>query len=421
MRLPSLARPGMAYFPRRWHDRQMPSSTTAVTEHQVREARLAAQHLRGPGLPHLPAVVEHLVAVQSQEFWLSLWGLASRIGPTPDIADSRTAFDGGDVVRTHLLRPTWHTVTPRDARWLLALTGPRVHQVNSSQYRSIGLTPELLDRSRDVLTAAVARQEQPRSALAATLEAHGLPHTGLPLTGFLMNAELTCGIVSGATRGKHHTYAAFDARVPAGFGPLGNSFDRDAAVVELVRRYLASRALATAHDFSRWSGLTVTDTKRALDDLGAEVAARPGAETLEGLTFWGPADLELRAGARQGRRRTPAPRVDLLQPYDEYEASYPVTRTASHEPGPGATTEPPYFLGAIAVDGRVAGRWRSTTTTRELRLETQWYRQPTAPELDAVESEGARLARFWGLGLAAVLREPAVVLRPAAGGSATGT
>ena len=73
------------------------------------------------------------------------------------------------------------------------------------------------------------------------------------------------------------------------------------------------------------------------------------------------------------------------------------------------------------MDGRVAGRWRPTTTTRELRLETQWYRQPTAPELDAVESQGARLARFWGLGLAAVVREPAVVLPPAAGGSATGT
>ncbi len=398
----------------------MQSPTTTVTEHDVREARLAAQHLRGSGLPDLPAVVDHLVAVQSQEFSLSLWGLGRRVGGTPDIAAARTAFDEGAVVRTHLLRPTWHTVAPRDARWLLELTGPRVHQVNSSQYRSIGITPEHLDRSREVLTTAVAAHEQPRSALAASLASHDLPHTGTHLTGFLMNAELTCGIISGAMHGKQHTYAAFDVRVPAGFGPLGDRFDREAAVVELLRRYLASRALATVHDFSRWSGLTTADTRRALDQLGEDVTAYPGAGSLEGLSFWAPSRLALPETARRGRRRMPKPRIDLLQPYDEYEASYPVTRTASHEPGPGATTEPPYFLGAIAVDGRVAGRWRSTTTTRELRLETQWYRQPTVPELDALESEGARLARFWGLGLAAVVREPAVILRPAPQVPATG-
>lgn len=175
MRLPSLARPGMAYFPRRWHDRQMPSSTTAVTEHQVREARLAAQHLRGPRLPHLPAVVEHLVAVQSQEFWLSLWGLASRIGPTPDIADSRTAFDGGDVVRTHLLRPTWHTVTPRDARWLLALTGPRVRQVRGLLPRHAHREPRTRSGCHDGAALLPGRHRRGRAGRGALAPDHHDP------------------------------------------------------------------------------------------------------------------------------------------------------------------------------------------------------------------------------------------------------
>jgi hypothetical protein len=60
------------------------------------------------------------------------------------------AFDAGHFLRTHVLRPTWHFVAPEDIRWLLALTGPRVHRLNGTIYRQNGVNDETVAISRRV-------------------------------------------------------------------------------------------------------------------------------------------------------------------------------------------------------------------------------------------------------------------------------
>jgi len=375
----------------------------AVREPEVRATRLAAQRLRGEPLGSLPAVVEHLLAVQSQELSPSMWGLARRSSAGTDLHGALALLDEGTVLRTHLLRPTWHSVLPRDLRWLMTLSGPRVLRASSSTHRVYGVTEDQLERSRDTLLTAVSRGPRTRAELAEELALDGFEATGVPLASFIMFAELTLGIVSGPYRGTQRTYVDLDSRVPPGFGPLGESFDREAAVVELVRRFLASRGLASEHDLARWSGLTLTDVRAGLGALEDQVEAFPGAGGLEGLSFWGPAGLE---PVRE--ERGPRPRVDLLQPYDEYVSSYPVTRFLSQGPEEGTST----FLSALAVDGLIVGRWRSTTTTRELRVETQWFRSPRKAELEALEAEAAELARFWGRELGGVTE---------LGGTPTGT
>ncbi|MFE3579005.1 DNA glycosylase AlkZ-like family protein, partial [Streptomyces vinaceus] len=88
---------------------------------------------------------------------------------------------------------------------------------------------------------------------------------------------------------KQQTYAAFDERVPAGHGPLGATFDEDAALAELLRRYLRSRGLATVKDFAGWSGLTMTRTREGLAALGAEVEQVVGTgDAAAGLVMWAP-------------------------------------------------------------------------------------------------------------------------------------
>ena len=88
-----------------------------VDERLVLAARLAAHRLRSPDLPDVPSAVGHLVAVQGQEFHPSLWGLTRRLpaGVRPGAAGAVAACDRGEVLRTHVLRPTWHLVRPDDA------------------------------------------------------------------------------------------------------------------------------------------------------------------------------------------------------------------------------------------------------------------------------------------------------------------
>ncbi|MFE4466424.1 winged helix DNA-binding domain-containing protein [Oerskovia sp. NPDC056781] len=368
--------------------------------------RLAAHHLRGAGLASVRDVVGQLGAVQSQEFHPSLWGIAQRTEGTPSAASVRDDFSAGAFLRTHVLRPTWHHVLPDDARWLLRLTAPRVHRLNRPYYPDLG-GPAHDAAATDLLAEAVAEgNHRTRAELAALLADRGLPSNGLAFTYIVMRAELDGVLVSGVLRGRQQTYAAFDERVPAGFGPLGATYDDDAALVELLRRYLRSRGLATVKDFAGWSGLTLTRTREGLALLGADVEQVAGAGDAEGLSFWRLVDGPPSAAQGASER---VEQVDLLQGYDEYFVSYKDSRDLARDPLsaeapavlplrlPGKEVSP--FLHVIAVDGRVVGRWRHALTARTLRLDTQLFRPLTRAEQQGLDAQAERLAAHWALSL----------------------
>ncbi|MGN7701963.1 DNA glycosylase AlkZ-like family protein [Cellulosimicrobium sp. 22601] len=374
-----------------------------VDERHVRAARLAAHRLRSPDLPDVPTAVGHLVAVQGQEFHPALWGLTRRLRPEarPGAAGAAAVCDRGEVVRTHVLRPTWHLVRSDDARWLVELSAPRVHQANGTMYRQVGTAGHAAET--DLVVAAVQERPRTRRELAGLLAAHGRPLEGIALGYVLMQAELDRQLVSGPLDGKQQTYAAFDDRVPAGYGPLGERFDRDAALVELLRRYLASRAYATVKDVAQWSGFTLTEVRHGLDLLGAEVVAVPGAGALEGTTLWRLADADPRVvdpgpfvGALAPDGDPDRPVVDLLQSYDELFTSYGETRRLVVAEGVDLGDRLGSFIHGLAVDGVVVGRWRWVVGTRDVVVEPQWRRTPTRAETAAFDEQVAAVSAHWG-------------------------
>ncbi|WP_264029201.1 winged helix DNA-binding domain-containing protein [Cellulosimicrobium sp. SH8] len=377
-------------------------SEAAVDERHVLAARLAAHRLRSPDLPDVPTAVGHLVAVQGQEFHPALWGLTRRLRPDarPGAAGAAAACDRGEVVRTHVLRPTWHLVRSDDARWLVELSAPRVHQANGTMYRQVGTVGHATET--DLVVAAVQERPRTRRELAGLLAAHGHPLEGIALGYVLMQAELDRQLVSGPLDGKQQTYAAFDDRVPAGYGPLGERFDRDAALVELLRRYLAGRAYATVKDVGQWSGFTLTDVRHALDLLGEDVVAVPGAGALEGVTLWRLADADPRVvdpGPFVGHLAPDGdpdrPVVDLLQSYDELFMSYGETRALVVAEGVDLGDRLGSFIHGLAVDGVVVGRWRWVVGTRDVVVEPQWRRAPTPAETAAFDEQVAAVSAHW--------------------------
>ncbi|QJW35397.1 DNA glycosylase AlkZ-like family protein [Cellulosimicrobium protaetiae] len=375
----------------------------AVDERHVLAARLAAHRLRSPDLPDVPTAVGHLLAVQGQEFHPSLWGLTRRLRPEarPGAAGAVAACDRGEMVRTHVLRPTWHLVRSDDVRWLLELSAPRVHRANGTMYRQVGTDGHAAEV--DLVVASVAERPRTRRELAGLLAAQGRPLDGMALGYVLMQAELDRLLVSGPLDGKQQTYAAFDDRVPAGYGPLGERFDRDAALVELLRRYLAGRAYATVKDVAQWSGFTLTDVRHALDLLGEDVVAVPGAGTLEGATLWRLADADARVvdpgpfvGALAPDGDPGRPVVDLLQSYDELFMSYGETRALVVAEGVDLGDRLGSFIHGLAVDGVVVGRWRWVVGTRDVVVEPQWRRAPTPAETAAFDEQVAAVSAHWG-------------------------
>src|SRR6516164_8126900 len=94
----------------------------------VATRRLRAQRLTGEPFATAQEAVGWLGAVQSQDYAGAKWALGMRARGLTD-ADLDRLFDAGAILRTHVMRPTWHFVRPDDIRWLLALTAPRVRAI----------------------------------------------------------------------------------------------------------------------------------------------------------------------------------------------------------------------------------------------------------------------------------------------------
>lgn len=340
--------------------------------------RLVQQRLVGEPCARPEQVVASLLAVQSQDYAGAKWAIAQRTASVDD-AEVEAAYRAGSILRTHVLRPTWHFVTPADIRWLLELTGPRVHAANAYQYRTFGVDAAAAERAnRRIVKALSQGQPLTRGELARVLGEPGAEAKGTRLASLLMHAELDAVICSGAPRGKHHTYALLDDRAPR-----AAKIPRDEALAELARRYVGGHGPAQARDLAWWSGLTIADAKRGLAACGAKLEQ----ESIDGATYW------WAAGPAAPRRRGPV--VHLLPNYDELVVAYK-DRSALQDANvvPSATGLSANFL---LVDGRIVGRWRRRLAPPEVVISVQLLRPLTSAESKGLERAAARYARSLGL------------------------
>ena len=309
--------------------------------------------LRDPRWATAREAVGRLTAVQAQEHRMARWSVAQRVQGTARATDIDTAFDRGDFLRTHVLRPTWHYVTSDDLRWLMRFSGPRVHARNSRRYEELGLDGRTLATATDVIAEAVAAAPRTRRELAATLQRRGVSTEGQRLTYMVMHAELHLAVSSGPMSGKQHTYAAFDDRA-SGDGP-----DGDEALAELARRYFTTRGPATIKDFAWWAGLPAADARRGLDLAAGYLEHR----VVDGRTY---------AFVTAATPAT-ARRVDLIQCYDEAIISYSQTRDllCSADVSFDTPRRIDGFTHVVLLDGQLLGHWRLPRAQRGSVLETR--------------------------------------------------
>src|SRR6202165_1977581 len=107
--------------------------------------RLHTQRLTGEPFASAVDAVAWLAAVQAQDYTGAKWALGQRTGGTTE-ADLDRLFDEGAILRTHVMRPTWHFVLPEDIRWLLHLTGPKVRLSLAGRYRQLELDDKSIVR-----------------------------------------------------------------------------------------------------------------------------------------------------------------------------------------------------------------------------------------------------------------------------------
>jgi hypothetical protein len=352
----------------------------------VATRRLHTQRLTGDPFGSPVDAVRWLGAVQSQDYAGAKWALGQRTRGVTD-ADLDRLFDEGAVLRTHVLRPTWHFVLPEDVRWLLELTGPRVKSVLGHYDRQLEIDAALLTRSHAAIAAALRDGAHlTRGELAAALERSGITASGQRLGRLVMHAELDAVVVSGPRRGRQFTYALLGERAPA-----GGRLDRDEALAELTRRYFTGHGPAQAQDFTWWSGLTLTDAKRGIALAGPALAH----ESIGGRSYWSSPDA--RPAVEAG------PVVRLLPNYDEFLVAYR-DRSASLDPDRRFDTSPlprgSILAHVVVLDGQVWGGWRRRLEGRRLVVELGPLDVLDASGTAALDEAARDLARFLGVPVA---------------------
>jgi hypothetical protein len=314
-------------------------SRAALVRHRWR-----AQGLAAPLGDKPEAVVGRLAAVQAERYSLAKWSLGQRTTGATDATIERALTEGA-ILRTHLLRPTWHFVLARDFRWIQRLTAPRVRSMTASRRRELELDPEVLSRSRKIITRALrGGRHHTRRELAARLGAGGIETNVERLAHLMMDAELECLVCSGIPEGKWQTYALLDERAPSGVPLAGEE-----ALAELARRYFTTRGPATEVDFRWWSSLRATDARWAIEAIASSLER----VELDGRTYWMSSDDELPACGRP-------PSIQLIHRLDEYVVAYTRSRDLILGKGLDRVT----LLGQrdehpVLRLGHFAGRWQA--------------------------------------------------------------
>jgi hypothetical protein len=356
-----------------------------MNESDVLLQRLRTQRVACPEaqkFASVPEAVRSMGAVQSQDYLAAKWAVGQRVRGCTEVAFDR-AYSRGEILRTHVMRPTWHFVAPEDLRWMLALTAPRVNALRAYYNRRHGLDGPTFTRCNAVIARTLrngnhATRDELGEVLAKERIGGGPDRRG----HILLGAELEGIVCSGPLRGKSHTYALVDERTPGVARPPS----REEALSELARRFFLSHGPATLKDYVWWSGLTVADARAGIE------ASTPALsrEVVGGKTYF--------FDDRGPKRVRDDGAVHLLPNFDEYAVAYVDRETlldVRHRSKLGERGNL-LFTNLVVRKGRVVGTWQRKLTKKTVSVTTALFVRPSAADRRALTEAIEGYARFLG-------------------------
>jgi hypothetical protein len=352
-----------------------------VNSSDVRNLRIQNQKLINSTFKDAASVVGWLGAVQAQDYPAAKWAIGMRIKNGSEVSIEK-AFNDGKILRTHVMRPTWHFVLPEDIRWMLELTAPRVKRVLASYDRSLELDEKIISRCKRIFSKALQGGKHPtRGELADELAKNKITARTQRLAHILAYAELDGILCSGPRRGKQFTYALLEERAPG-----ARQLERDEAVAKLAQKYFTSHGPAQVKDFSWWSGLSMKDSNEAIAMIKSQLIQ----ENVNGKSYWMTNNIT--------DLKPVNTTAFLLSIYDEYIIAYrdrSDVSSAGHVPklirmGNALTA-------VIVINGQIAGTWKRKISKGTAEVSTDLFRKLNKAEKKALQDvEDSYLGFFNG-------------------------
>ena len=345
---------------------------------EIAKSRLINQQIAGTKIKSAVEMLRHFCAVQGQEYEQTKWGLGLRL-PHLKNTDIEEDFNRGNILRTHLLRPTWHFVTNQDIRWVLELTSQRVHKANAYMYRKLELDSKTLNLCGEILVNILqGEKELTRDEINEEFKKNKIIAHGHRLSYIMMYAELEKIVCSGARRGNKFTYALFDERVKTQQKP-----DREESLAELSKRYFSSRGAASINDFSTWSGLTVMDCKRGVEII------KDYLETIivDEIIYYAAADADFNKDIPKN--------IHFLPIYDEYIMAYK-NRSAILKYTESLEQNILFKYDCmILFDGQITGTWKRTFKNHQIEFEYDLFNRLNCEQQELFNKAINKLGQFY--------------------------
>lgn len=349
---------------------------------KIPNIRLLNQQLLNPQFCTPKELVSWMGAMQAQSYSMVKWAVGMRL-KSATIQSVDEALRKGEILRTHVMRPTWHLVAAEDIRWMLKLSAQRVIAANESYAKGhdLEISEELYTKSHNLLEEILCGNKSlTRQEIAEHFNRSGIMADNHRMTRFMARAEQVGIVCSGEDKGGKCTYALLEERV----APVPE-ITKDESLARLARSYFRSHAPAVLQDFIWWSGLPISEAKQAIYLIESELTA----EQWNGQT-WYIHDACRTRGKASGC-------VHLLPSYDEYLLGYKDrTDVLPKEHYPKAFTNNGLFYPVVLHDGQVIGNWNKSAKKGGKLIEHSCFRSEDFVDEEVLNQEKERYIRFLG-------------------------
>jgi hypothetical protein len=342
--------------------------------------REASQKLGAAKCMTAKEVTSWMGAIQAQDYGMSKWAIGVRL-QNSTIASVDAEIDSGKIVRTHLLRPTWHFVSSDDIYWILKLTAPKIKALSVGREKQLEITNDVFSKCSRIIERSLRDNNHlTRSELIEELKKSSINVEENRASHIFMRAELDGIICSGKQKNGKQTYAILEEWIPH-----GRKLAKDEALKELAFRYFSSHGPATINDFTWWSGLTLTDARLAVKLNEGQLRA----EATNDRTYW-MADRLNHSGVNTGN-------LIMLPAYDEFLIAYKDrSASLSHLDNWKVISGNGIFYPLILHEGNVIGTWRRILKKDKVIICKKIFVQGTPAIEKMTEISSAKYSEFIG-------------------------
>ncbi|KAF2080505.1 winged helix DNA-binding domain-containing protein [Flavobacterium sharifuzzamanii] len=326
---------------------------------EISHYRMASQKLYLENQCSPEEIVRHFGAMQAQDYAMAKWAIGSRCNSSEK--EIEEAVNSGKIIRTHILRPTWHFVSADDIYWMLDLSAPQVQRFTISAAKKFDYDLKKLDQINNKIQKLLSGNNHlTRDEIMLELDIKRTSKEDFLSAAIMMHAELDGLVCNGRMKGKQITYALLEERV----SKPKTKLSKEESLAKLALRYFESHGPATVLDFSWWSGFAPTICQKAINAIELQL----NSIAVDNQTYWLAKNRSLEDNFRES--------VHFLPAFDEILISYKsreVSFSGDHQSK--TFTNNGIFKPVILENGKVIGIWKRTIKKDHVKIETEFFNE----------------------------------------------